>query len=130
MKKIADGVQAGLNGLVDRKVSQAKIVATSNKVTAQSVTYLSIGVLGLGIIVAILLGFWIVRSVMHSVGGEPAEVCAIAERIAAGDIRKITRDKKSDSGIRRAIAASVIASEYGRGALESSRAAHRCRIIF
>ncbi len=85
-RTIANDVQAGLDGLVDRKVSQAKLLAAANDALAVSSTIFALAVLGAGIVLAVLLGAIVVGSVMRSVGGEPALVAAIAARVAGGEL--------------------------------------------
>lgn len=96
-RAIANDVQAGLDGLVNRKVSQAKSIAAVNIALSASSTLFAFTVLGAGIAIALALGIAIIRSVMRSVGGEPAVVAAIAERAAAGqlDIEDIGSGKKT-----------------------------------
>jgi methyl-accepting chemotaxis protein len=98
-RKISDGVQAGLEGLVQRKVSQAESIAVSNEAIARSMTILALACLGCGIVLAFVLGFLVIRSVMRSVGGEPAVVCDIAERIATGDLRLSSKKSSRETGI-------------------------------
>jgi methyl-accepting chemotaxis protein len=102
-RNISDRVQAGLEGLVQRKVSQAESIAATNESVAASMTILALSCLGLGIAVAVLFGILVTRSVMRSVGGEPATVCGIAERIAAGDIRMASNMSGRETGILKAI---------------------------
>lgn len=121
-RNISDRVQAGLEGLVQRKVSQAESIAKSNEAEAQSMTILALSCLGFGIAIAVLFGLLVTRSVMRSVGGEPAAVCGIAERIAAGDIRMASKVSGRETGILKAISemASKLA-ETVRSVQESAR---------
>jgi methyl-accepting chemotaxis protein len=85
-RTISNDVQAGLDGLVDRKITQARTIAAANQALSSSMTLLSVLVIAAGLAAAALIGTLVGRSVMRKVGGEPAEVAAIAERIAAGDL--------------------------------------------
>ena len=85
-RTIATDVQAGLDGLVERKISQARSIAASNASLSASMTLFTIAVIGIGVAAAIFIGILVGRSVMRKVGGEPAKVAAIAQRIAAGDL--------------------------------------------
>ena len=85
-KAVADAVQAGIDGLVDRKLSQARSIAASNGALSAASTLEALVALGIGIVCAIAIGLAVVRSVMLSVGGEPTVVAAIARRVAEGDL--------------------------------------------
>src|SRR5208337_1620676 len=79
-------VQDGIDGLVERKVGQAKSIAAANEALSASSTLYALAVLGFGIVCAIVIGIAVVRSVMLSVGGEPAVVAGIAARVAEGEL--------------------------------------------
>jgi methyl-accepting chemotaxis protein len=83
-RTIATDVQAGLDGLVERKISQARSIAASNEAMSSSMTLITLLVISAGILAAVFIGILVGRSVMRKVGGEPAAVAAIAEGIAAG----------------------------------------------
>jgi methyl-accepting chemotaxis protein len=83
-RAIANAVQLGIDGLVDRKVTQAKTIAEANEELAARSTLVALSVLGAGVLCSIAAGVLLVRSVMRSVGGEPAAIAAIAERVASG----------------------------------------------
>jgi methyl-accepting chemotaxis protein len=83
-RTIANSVQAGIDGLVNRKVTQAKTIATANEALAAKSTLTALLVLCAGVLSAVAAGLWLTRSVMRSVGGEPAAIAAIADRIASG----------------------------------------------
>jgi len=100
----AEEVQAGLDGLVNRKTSQAKSIAEENGRVAASSTFLAVLVLGSGVLLAILLCVAILRFVMRSVGGEPAAIAAIAESIAAGTLDAGIFGSGRATGIRKALA--------------------------
>jgi methyl-accepting chemotaxis protein len=91
-RSIATEVQAGLDGLVDRKISQAQAIKTANASLARRITLVLLVVIGIGVLSAISIALLVGRSVMRKVGGEPAVVAAITERIAAGDLN--TRELK------------------------------------
>jgi methyl-accepting chemotaxis protein len=86
MMKVADAVQDGIDGLVARKVEQAKSIAAANGALSASSTLYALAVLGFGIVCAVGIGFAVVASVMRSVGGEPAVVAGIAVRVAEGEL--------------------------------------------
>ncbi|CAK0753451.1 methyl-accepting chemotaxis protein [Gammaproteobacteria bacterium] len=52
----------------------------------------------LGAFLMTLVGGWVARSVLRQVGGEPAEVVAVTNRIATGDLSTTIALKKDDSG--------------------------------
>jgi purine-binding chemotaxis protein CheW len=52
---------------------------------AQPATLASVAVVAAGILIALVLSILVVRSVMRTVGGEPAEIAAIAELVASGE---------------------------------------------
>jgi methyl-accepting chemotaxis protein len=98
-RTISSDVQAGLDGLVDRKISQARSIASSNSALSASMTLISICVIAAGLGAAALIGTLVGRSVMRKVGGEPAAVASIAARIAAGDLGMIEGDAGRKYGI-------------------------------
>ena len=83
-KTIANGVQVGIDGLVERKTSQAKAIAAANEALAAKTTLQSTLVLILGALCACAAGLWMTRIVMRSVGGEPSDIARIADRVASG----------------------------------------------
>jgi methyl-accepting chemotaxis protein len=103
MIPVADAVQAGIDGLVGRKVDQARSIAAANEALSASSTLYALAVLGLGIVCAIAIGFAVVASVMRSVGGEPAVVAGIAARVAEGDLEIGSSGEGGKTGILKAL---------------------------
>jgi methyl-accepting chemotaxis protein len=98
-RAIATEVQAGLDGLVERKISQARSIAASNAALSSRMTFITMAVIGAGIAAAIVIGMLVARSVMRKVGGEPAVVASVAARIAAGDLDTGDSTRAKASGI-------------------------------
>jgi methyl-accepting chemotaxis protein len=80
----------------------AAAVADSQRVYSTSVLFLSLVIAG-AIILGILIGLFVSASIVRTVGGEPAEIDAIAGRVARGDLAIDTSKKESATGINRAL---------------------------
>jgi methyl-accepting chemotaxis protein len=99
----ANAVQAGVDGLVNRKVSQAKSIAAANAALSASSTLFTLVVIAIGIVLAIAVGAGVTRSVMRSVGGEPSAIAAIADRVASGRLNMGDSAKGKKTGILKAL---------------------------
>jgi methyl-accepting chemotaxis protein len=80
----------------------AAAVADSQRVYASSVLFLSLFIAG-AIILGVVIGLFVSASIVRTVGGEPAEIEAIAGRVARGDLAIDTSKKESATGINRAL---------------------------
>ncbi len=84
-----DALEAAINEATARKDANAKDLALQAKrlygISVLMMILVIAGAMALGVIV----GFFLSNSVMRQVGGEPGEIAALAERIAAGylDVR-------------------------------------------
>jgi methyl-accepting chemotaxis protein len=102
-RAIANSVQAGIDGLVERKVTRAKTIAAANEALAARSTAIVLIVFAGGVLCAIAAGVILIGSVMRSVGGEPAAIMAIAERAAAGQLDIRDDGNKRRTGILKAL---------------------------
>ncbi|MEH3024399.1 MAG: methyl-accepting chemotaxis protein [Pseudomonas oryzihabitans] len=64
--------------------------------TRQQATLLSIGIALATLVGIALLGFFITRNLLRQLGGEPAAVAAVANRVAAGDLPDDLRLRQGD----------------------------------
>jgi methyl-accepting chemotaxis protein len=100
---IANNVQSGIDGLVNRKVTQAKSIAAANAALASSSSTITFSVLVGGILCAVIAGALVTRSVMRSVGGEPAAIMEIAEQVASGRLDIGESNARKRTGILKAL---------------------------
>jgi methyl-accepting chemotaxis protein len=69
------------------------------KAVSDSVKLIQVMVTLIAMIVSIAITFFVVRSLMGQLGGEPEEVLELAERISQGDLSLITSDGKARVGV-------------------------------
>lgn len=88
-------LNTAMNELTQMKRDTAQAAAESNqRLYASSVLYLSLVIVG-AMLIGALIGIFLSSSVRKTVGGEPAKIAAIAERVALGhlDIDDSRKDK-------------------------------------
>ena len=104
--KMEDDVGA-LNTAIDKiagmNVKSAKDTSDSNTSLSNQTTFVMFLVLGLAILVSILIGFYFSSFVRKNVGGEPAQIAGIADRVAKGDYDIDLGDMDKATGIYKAI---------------------------
>ena len=89
------------SSLADASGEKTRMLAeTRRSVRWTTYSALAIGLLGLALVVMVLL--LAMRSILRQVGGEPAEIAALASRVADGDLAASGRNGKA-SGIARAL---------------------------
>ena len=90
-----------LRAIIERiSEDNLKLADEANKsgiATYQGIRNSTIGVIVLGFIVAVVLGILVTRVLTRMLGGEPATVAAIANRIAIGDLSSKIELKADDS---------------------------------
>ena len=93
--------------VIDFNVSYVKQSNQVNESLAATVTIVMVAAVGIAIVAAILLGLFITSSIFKSVGGEPAAIAVMAERIASGNLSKAESAEKggtaADRGIHKAV---------------------------
>lgn len=82
----ADKADDLLTDLVDRKQGNAESLAAATTVIAASIRVQLISLTLGGVLVGLILGVLISRSLTRQLGGEPRDAADIAGRIAAGDL--------------------------------------------
>jgi methyl-accepting chemotaxis protein len=90
MSKARSDIAASAAKVTDFNVDYVKRTNAVNAANMTSAEILMIAIVAAAIAVSVILGLWISRSIVDSVGGEPSDIEAIAARIASGDL--------SDSG--------------------------------
>ena len=98
-KKAAFAENAAIDKLHEAKLAQAKLTAEGNTATANTATKLMLVIVAFGVILAVLLGLFISKVVQGQLGGDPLEVLAIAQQVAAGDLSMTfnLQGKRADS---------------------------------
>lgn len=88
-----------LTELIDYTVSYAANENTQGDVITTRISIIMMILMAVGAIVGVLLSLLIIRSITKSVGGEPADIADLAERISNGDLNIEGNDKKESTGI-------------------------------
>ena len=81
--------------LEDKLSAQAVAAATADYVQARN---LMLSISALALLIAVVAGYLITRSLTRQLGGEPDEAAAIASRIASGDLATEIRLRAGDTG--------------------------------
>jgi methyl-accepting chemotaxis protein len=98
MVKARTGIAASMQTIVDFNVNQVQKINTDNgRLTTTSIIEM-IGILVVSILLGAILAIGITASITKAVGGEPSEIAAIAELIAAGNLN-IKKDEQKYIGI-------------------------------
>ncbi len=92
-KKLSDSIETSLNKMIALNQQQAQNVNEQNKSFGDSTTFLMIGLVAAGVVVAVILGFIIGRSVSKTVRRASSQL----KKIAAGETVK-NLDVKTFSG--------------------------------
>ncbi|WP_409450647.1 methyl-accepting chemotaxis protein [Aquabacterium sp. J223] len=77
---------AELGGLVDINVKGADDVAARSKTTYAAAVRWTVGIMLAAVLIAVAVAVGILRGVKKTLGGEPAEAAALAQRVAEGDL--------------------------------------------
>ena len=88
-----------LTELIDYNVDWAANANTEGDEISKSISMVMMALMAGGAIVGILLSLLIIRSITKSVGGEPAVIAELAERISNGDLNIERNDSKELTGI-------------------------------
>ncbi len=110
-KKIGRSENEGLMG--DLRNAVHKVEPSVNKIielikvsTDQSISnaiYILVLIIFSGLAISTSLGIFIIRNVYAILGGEPAKVAEIADKIAHGDLSTITTEEATDKGILKSV---------------------------
>ncbi len=87
-----------LTGLVDRKIANAQELSREGDVLYIRNRTLMLVLTALGVLVGVVIGVWMSRSLQRQLGGEPAAVAEVARAIAAGDLTTTIDDSRAVSG--------------------------------
>ena len=86
-----------LSDLLDLNTALGKQTSEESASLVQSSIYVSMGVIALGIVIAVVLGVLIARSITGPLGGEPSALAADASAIAEGDLLRQIDVKTGDN---------------------------------
>ena len=84
--QVIDPVSAGFNRLVDVQLEVAKTVYDQTEQRYHWLLRVSVGAMLLSVLIALVLGFMITRSLLRQLGGEPFVAMESLQRVAAGDL--------------------------------------------
>ncbi|KRW58522.1 chemotaxis protein [Pseudomonas sp. TTU2014-080ASC] len=93
--QVIDPVSAGFNRLVDVQLEVAKTVYDQTEQRYHWLLQVSVGAMLLSVLIALVLGFMITRSLLRQLGGEPFVAMESLQRVAAGDL---TQDMQLRNG--------------------------------
>ena len=77
-----------LSELLDFNTALGKDTSEASAALVERSTYLSIGVIAFAVVLVVLVGILIARSITGPLGGEPADLAADASAIAEGDLSR------------------------------------------
>ena len=98
-----DALEDAIDAATARKDNNAKALAENAESVYRASVIQLISIIFVAVIAGILIGLAIARSVMKTVGGEPADIAAVAERVALGDLAFNTASSEKATGINRAL---------------------------
>ncbi len=111
-----------LKAVEDQAAEMLNASAQASRAVAESALYRSVAISVAGLLISVVLGWYLVRSILAQLGGEPAYIAEIATHIANGELDTPLRDERGDS--RRGIYASIVAMrDTLRERIESDRRA-------
>ncbi len=87
MIRILGGVEDGVRQVIEAATAESRQTVESSILA----TWFSIGI---GVLLATLLGWWITRHVLNQLGCEPSEMALLAARVAKGDLDNATQGLK------------------------------------
>ena len=82
----ARAVQEAIDGLVKRKSENAAQTAGANKTLADRSSLIMLCAISAGVVLSLVLGLSLTRSIIRQLGTEPAIMADIAKRVAEGDL--------------------------------------------
>lgn len=98
LRPLAEKRDKALGSLISYNLELAASTHASGDRIAANIMIIMIVMISIGIAIGFVLAIVIIRSITKSVGGEPAEIAAIADQIAGGDL-KIRDDSGNPTGI-------------------------------
>ncbi|POA99322.1 hypothetical protein C2134_07030 [Chromobacterium sinusclupearum] len=96
MNGLTDQMFKQINDHIRFNVDLAKRLTESASATKQQAIRQSLALSALILCIIAAIGFWASRSILRSLGGEPAEAAEVAERLAEGDLGSTIRLKPGD----------------------------------
>jgi methyl-accepting chemotaxis protein len=96
-------VEGVMTALVDLNHEMAEGANKAGDATVRGIVILMLVLLVFGALVGSVLALFITRSITKAVGGEPGEIAAMAERIAAGNLDIATENEKNLQGINKSL---------------------------
>jgi methyl-accepting chemotaxis protein len=84
--QVIDPVSDRFSKLVDVQLAVAKQEYDLSQASYQQLLILNLGIMGASLIIALLLGWLITRSLVRQLGGEPADAADTLQQVAAGDL--------------------------------------------
>ena len=89
---------AAINRLIDFKEVNIQAQNTTALEGAKGFLTVMLAAMCVALVMAVLLAWWISRSVLMQLGAEPAELGAVAERVAQGDLSPVRNAAQAPEG--------------------------------
>ncbi len=89
---------AAINRLIDFKEVNIQAQNTTALEGAKGFLTVMLAAMCVALVMAVLLAWWISRSVLQQLGAEPAELGAVAERVAQGDLSPVRNAAQAPEG--------------------------------
>jgi methyl-accepting chemotaxis protein len=103
MLKAGNDIDAAMKTLENSNLAYIQNLDKNNSQLVDTSILVMIMVMAVSLLIAIVLGITITRSITKAVGGEPGEIAAIAERIAAGDLNLTAKEGQKYFGINKSL---------------------------
>ncbi len=108
--------------LVSYKEESANELNGISESDVRRVTFVMLAVLCAGVVIGIAVAIAITRSVTKAIGGEPAEIAAIVERVAAGDLRADEGGGNRATGIKASMTGMALKLSHIVGSVQEAAA--------
>ena len=92
-----NAASAGIKALWDHNESLAQAVERRSVDAFQSALWGIVAFAGLSVLLSVVSGGWITRSVLRQLGGEPAEAARLARAVAQGDLTASVQVRRGDT---------------------------------
>jgi methyl-accepting chemotaxis protein len=81
----------------EQQVKEAGDITSATDASVTRLNSLMVGGSTTGLLLAVLVGFWITRSLMRQLGGDPAYVSEVVRQVAEGDLTVAVNTRAGDS---------------------------------
>jgi methyl-accepting chemotaxis protein len=93
----SSGLNEAMAEFRHQQVKEASDITASTGSAVTTLQRLMTGGTATALLLAVMIGFWITRSLMRQLGGEPADVADVVRQVAEGDMRVTVQTRAGDS---------------------------------